>query len=72
MGCKKIKQLKKQIMQNEVLKKLQSQKLEIVELITINAIALRFQPDNGQLNNLQRCLKLNEEIIKIVKTLYNE
>lgn len=59
-------------MQNELLKKLQSQKLEIVELITINAIALRFQPDNGQLNNLQRCLKLNEEIIKIVKTLYNE
>lgn len=59
-------------MQNEVLKKLQSQKLEIVELITINAIALRFQPDNGQLNNLQRCLKLNEEIIEIVKTLYNE
>lgn len=59
-------------MQNEVLKKLQSQKLEIVHLITINAIALRSQPDNGQLNNLQRCLKLNEEIIKIVKTLYNE
>tara|TARA_R110000823_G_scaffold89810_4_gene198963 strand:+ start:977 stop:1156 length:180 start_codon:yes stop_codon:yes gene_type:complete len=59
-------------MQNEVLQKLLSQKLEIVELITINAIALRSQPDNGQLNNLQRCLKLNEEIIKIVKTLYNE
>lgn len=59
-------------MQNQLLQKLQSQKLEIVELITINAIALRSQPDNGQLNNLQRCLKLNEEIIKIVKTLYNE
>lgn len=60
------------MMTNELLKKLQSQKLEIVQLITINAIALRSQPDNGQLNNLQRCLKLNEEIIKIVKTLYNE
>jgi len=59
-------------MPNELLKKLQSQKLEIVQLITINAIVLRSQPDNGQLNNLQRCLKLNEEIIKIVKTLYNE
>lgn len=59
-------------MPNELLKKLQSQKLEIVQLITINAIALRSQPDNGQLNNLQRCLKLNEEIIKIVKILYNE
>ena len=59
-------------MPNEVLQKLKSQKLEIIELITINAIALRSQPDNGQLNNLQRCLKLNEEIIEIVKTLYNE
>ena len=59
-------------MQNEVLQKLKSQKLEIIELITINEIAWRSQPDNGQLNNLQRCLNLKEEIIKIIKTLYNE
>lgn len=51
-------------MTKDLLKKLQSQKLELVHLITLQAIAVRHMPDNGALNNLHKALKLNNELIK--------
>ncbi len=54
-------------MKDKILNKLQSQKLEIVTLITMQAIAVKSIPDNGSLNNLQRAFQLNEEIIKLIK-----
>ena len=41
--------------------------MEIVTLITQEAIELRIKKDKGKLNNLHRALKLNDQIIKIVK-----
>jgi hypothetical protein len=55
------------IKKEAILELLLSQKLEIVHLITINAVALRSQPDMGQLNNLQKALKLNDELQKIIE-----
>ena len=54
-------------MKKKLLELLISQKMEIVTLITQEAIELRIKKDKGQLNNLQRALKLNDQIIKIVK-----
>ena len=51
-------------MTKDLLKKLQSQKLELVHLITLQAIAVRHMPDNGALNKLHEALKLNNELIK--------
>tara|TARA_R110000803_G_scaffold14673_2_gene40747 strand:- start:1717 stop:1893 length:177 start_codon:yes stop_codon:yes gene_type:complete len=53
-------------MTKELLKKLQSQKLELVHLITLQAIVVRHMPDNGSLNNLHRALKLNNELINLI------
>lgn len=53
-------------MTKELIKKLQSQKLELVHLITLQAIAVRHMPDNGSLNNLHRALKLNTELINLI------
>lgn len=55
------------IKKEAILELLLSQKMEIVHLITINAVALRSQPDMGQLNNLQKALKLNDELQKIIE-----
>ena len=54
-------------MKKKLLKLLISQKMEIVTLITQEAIELRIKKDKGKLNNLHRALKLNDQIIKIVK-----
>ena len=49
-------------MYKEAIKQLKQQRLELISLININLIAGINAPDNGQLNNLQRALKLNEQI----------
>jgi len=54
-------------MKKKLLELLISQKMEIVTLITQEAIELRIKKDKGKLNNLHRALKLNDQIIKIVK-----
>ena len=41
--------------------------LEIVTLITLEAIELRTQKDKGRLNNLHRALKINQIITKTIK-----
>ena len=51
-------------MYKEAIKQLKQQRLELISLININLIAGINAPDNGQLNNLQRALKLNEQIHK--------
>tara|TARA_R100000458_G_scaffold55638_1_gene59771 strand:+ start:261 stop:455 length:195 start_codon:yes stop_codon:yes gene_type:complete len=51
----------------EILKKLLSQKMELVHLITITAIALRSRKDMGEMNNLQHALKLNNDIQTLIE-----
>lgn len=48
-------------------KKLKSQQLELISLINIACISSLGGKDNGQLNNLQRALKLNQELIKLLE-----
>ena len=52
---------------DKVLALLNSQMLEIVTLITLEAIELRTQKDKGRLNNLHRALKINQIITKTIK-----
>jgi uncharacterized membrane protein YebE (DUF533 family) len=54
-------------MKKKLLNQLKSQQLELIHLISINLIATTGKADKGQLNNLQRALKLNEEITKQVQ-----
>ena len=49
-----------------MLKQLKSQQLELMSLINVACISSIGGHDNGQLNNLQRALKLNQELIKLV------
>lgn len=53
-------------MKKKMLKQLKSQQLELISLINITCIASIGGHDNGQLNNLQRALKLNQDLIKLV------
>ena len=61
------KQLKP--MENSVrlkaLRELKAQKLQLVELISIQLVANLHNLEKGQLNNLQQALKQNDEITKI-------
>ena len=61
--------IKTEIMNKEIrlkaLKDLQNQKLQLVELISINLIANLHNQEKGQLNNLQQALRQNDEITKI-------
>ena len=49
-----------------MLKQLKSQQLELISLINVCCISSIGGRDNGQLNNLQRALKLNQDLIKLV------
>lgn len=46
---------------------LQCQKMELATLITINAIETIYRQDKGQLNNLHRALKLNENALRYLQ-----
>lgn len=50
-----------------MLKQLKSQQLELIHLISIHCIESIGGHDKGQLNNLQRALKLNKDLIKLLK-----
>ena len=49
-----------------MLKQLKSQQLELMSLINLACISSIGGNDNGQLNNLHRALKLNQDLIKLV------
>jgi hypothetical protein len=51
----------------EIFEQLNSQRHELYTLITIEAVAGIHQKDLGRLNNLQRALKLNQNITKLLK-----
>lgn len=53
-------------MKKEMLKQLKSQQLELIHLISINCVESIGGNDRGKLNNLQRALKLNQDLIKLV------
>ena len=55
------------IMKKKMLKQLKSQQLELISLINVACISSISGHDNGQLNNLQRALKLNQDLIKLVE-----
>ena len=55
------------IMKKKMLKQLKSQQLELISLINVACISSIGGHDNGQLNNLQRALKLNQDLIKLVE-----
>ena len=62
--------MKKSTKKTTLLNKLKSQQLEIIHLISINLINSRRgigKADKGELNNLQKCLLLNEEITKQIQ-----
>jgi len=54
-------------MKKKMLKQLKSQQLELISVINITCIASIGGHDNGQLNNLQRALKLNQDLIKLLE-----
>jgi|TARA_R100001443_G_scaffold117440_1_gene142706 hypothetical protein len=54
-------------MKKKMLKQLKSQQLELISLINVACISSIGGRDNGQLNNLQRALKLNQDLIKLVE-----
>jgi len=53
-------------MKKKMIKHLKSQQLELISLINVCYISSIGGHDNGQLNNLQRALKLNQDLIKLV------
>tara|TARA_R110001583_G_scaffold193949_1_gene363737 strand:- start:1228 stop:1410 length:183 start_codon:yes stop_codon:yes gene_type:complete len=53
-------------MKKKIIKQLKSQQLELISLINVCCISSIGGRDNGQLNNLQRALKLNQDLIKLV------
>ena len=59
--------MKKSTEKITLLNKLKSQQLEIIHLISINLIKSIGIADKGELNNLQKCLLLNEEITKQIQ-----
>lgn len=54
-------------MKKQILNQLKSQQLELIHLISINLVNTIGKADKGELNNLQRALKLNEDITKQVQ-----
>lgn len=50
-----------------MIKQLKSQQLELISVINITCIASIGGKDNGLLNNLQRALKLNQDLIKLLE-----
>jgi hypothetical protein len=51
----------------DILQKLHTQKMELVHLITITAIALRSRKDLGEMNNLQHALTLNDDVQTLIR-----
>lgn len=51
----------------KIFEQLNSQRHELYALISIEAVAGVNQKDVGRLNNLQRALKLNQNITKLLK-----
>lgn len=54
-------------MKKKMIKQLKSQQLELISVINITCIASIGGKDNGLLNNLQRALKLNQDLIKLLE-----
>lgn len=58
-------------MSKEIKNKLQSQKLEITHLLSMQLIDSLVRPDEGKLNSLHKLGKLNNEILKLVQDANN-
>lgn len=58
-------------MTKEFKNKLQSQKLEITHLITLQLIESLVKPDEGKLNSLHKLQELNNELLKMVQDASN-
>lgn len=58
-------------MQKEIKNKLQSQRLEITHLITLQLIESLVKPDEGKLNSLHKLQELNNELLKMVQDASN-
>tara|TARA_R100000541_G_scaffold50726_1_gene58030 strand:+ start:1801 stop:1977 length:177 start_codon:yes stop_codon:yes gene_type:complete len=58
-------------MTKEFKNKLQSQRLEITHLITLQLIESLVKPDEGKLNSLHKLQELNNELLKMVQDASN-
>jgi len=58
-------------MQKEIKNKLQSQRLEITHLISMQLIESLVKPDEGKLNSLHKLQELNNELLKMVQDASN-
>lgn len=58
-------------MSKEIKNKLQSQKLEITHLLSMQLIDSLVRPDEGRLNSLHKLGKLNNELLKLVQDANN-
>tara|TARA_R110000737_G_scaffold337044_1_gene356990 strand:- start:17 stop:223 length:207 start_codon:yes stop_codon:yes gene_type:complete len=62
---------KTKTMTKEIKNKLQSQKLEITHLLSMQLIESLAKPDEGKLNSLHKLGKLNNELLKLVQDASN-
>lgn len=62
---------KTKTMTKEIKNKLQSQKLEITHLISMQLIESLAKPDEGKLNSLHKLGRLNNELLKLVQDASN-
>ena len=58
-------------MTKDIKNKLQSQRLEITHLITMQLIDSLLIPDGGKLNSLHKLQELNNELLKMVQDASN-
>ena len=58
-------------MTKEIKNKLQSQRLEITHLISMQLIESLVRPDEGKLNSLHKLQELNNELLKMVQDASN-
>tara|TARA_R100001463_G_scaffold15386_2_gene40253 strand:- start:1341 stop:1526 length:186 start_codon:yes stop_codon:yes gene_type:complete len=54
-------------MKKKIIRQLQKQQLELVHLVTSQMIIQSYTKDEGLLNNLQRALNINREILDTLK-----
>ena len=54
-------------MKQKIIRQLQKQQLELVHLVTSQMIIQSYTKDEGLLNNLQRALNINREILDTLK-----
>lgn len=54
-------------MKQKIIRQLQKQQLELVNLVTTELIIQSYSKDEGQLNGLQKALNINKELIDALK-----